>query len=274
MRLHSVAVRFATTAAVAATLAGLAPNVSAQGTDKTSDFKWSDQIAAGRRVRISDMNGKVTVGQATGNRVEVTAVKRWRTGDPETVRILAHKDGEDVVVCALWDKREDCDDSSSRRSRRSHWDDDSDDDVSVEFTVMIPKGTKLSTSTVNGGIAVTGATSDVDLGTVNGAIRVESGGGPLSASTVNGAVRARITSESANADMRFTTVNGDVVAELPDNFGADVSMTTVNGELQSDYPMTMRGRIDPHHLSVHVGATGGPRITLTTVNGSIELRKR
>jgi hypothetical protein len=271
MRIHPRALRFATIVAASATLAIPA---AAQRAEKTSDFKWSDQIASGHRVRIGDLNGKVTVGQATGDRVEVTAVKRWRTGDPETVRILAHKDGEDVVICALWDKREDCDDSSNRRNRRSRWDDDNDDDVSVDFTVMIPKGTKLSASTVNGGITVTGATSDVSLGSVNGAIRVESGGGPLSASTVNGTVRARITGESANSDMSFTTVNGDVVAELPDNFGADVSMTTVNGDLQSDYPMTMRGRIDPHHLSVHVGASGGPRITLTTVNGGIELRKR
>jgi hypothetical protein len=36
----------------------------------------------------------------------------------------------------------------------------------------------------------------------------------------------------------------------------------------------VQGRIDPHNLSAHVGAPGGPRITLTTVNGSIDLRKR
>jgi hypothetical protein len=270
MRLHPAALRFTTI--VAGTMMLAAP-LSAQRDEKTSDFKWSDQIAAGRRVRIGNLNGKVTVGQATGDRVEVTAVKRWRTGDPETVRILAHKDGEDVVICALWDRREDCDDSN-RRNRRSRWDDDNDDDVSVDFTVMIPKGVKLSTSTVNGGITVTGATSDVNLNAVNGAIRVETGGGPLSVSTVNGGVRARFTGESANSEMTFTTVNGDVIAELPENFGADVSMTTVNGDLQTDFPMTMRGRIDPHHLSVHVGASGGPRITLTTVNGGIELRKR
>src|SRR5436305_9080930 len=159
MRLHSNAVRLATMIASSTLLAIPAASATAQRTDKTSDFKWSDQIAPGHRVRISNLNGKVTVGQATGDRVEVAAIKRWRTGDPETVRILAHKDGEDVVVCALWDKREDCDDSNSRRNRRGRWDDDNDDDVSVDFTVMIPKGTKLRTSTVNGGITVTGATS-------------------------------------------------------------------------------------------------------------------
>jgi hypothetical protein len=274
MRLHPAAIRLATIVAGATMLAAPLSIASAQRDEKTSDFKWSDQIAAGRRVRIGNLNGKVTVGQATGNRVEVTAVKRWRTGDPESVHIVAHKVGEDVEICALWDKREDCDESPSRRNRRSRWNDDNDDDVSVDFTLMIPKGTKLTTSTVNGGITVTGATADVNLNAVNGTIRVESGGGPLSVSTVNGSVRARITSESMNSEMSFTTVNGDVVAELPDNFGADVSMTTVNGDLQTDFPMTMRGRIDPHHLSVHVGAAGGPRITLTTVNGGIELRKR
>ena len=74
--------------------------------------------------------------------------------------------------------------------------------------------------------------------------------------------------------MSFTTVNGSVYAELPPDFGADVRMTTVNGTLNSDYAMSVQGRIDPHNLSAHGGAPGGPRITLTTVNGSIDLRKR
>jgi DUF4097 and DUF4098 domain-containing protein YvlB len=74
--------------------------------------------------------------------------------------------------------------------------------------------------------------------------------------------------------MSFSTVNGSVFAEFPPNFGADVTMTTVNGSLTSDYEMTLSGRIDPRHLTAHIGAAGGPRITLTTVNGSVDLRKR
>lgn len=267
LRLRSLA--FA--AIVAAPFAG----VRAQS-EKTSDFKWSDAIAAGAWTRIQNVNGSVTVGRATGDKVEVTAVKRWRRGNPDDVKIVARKDGNDVVVCALYGDQKDCDDRDNR-GRRNHrnnnWGDD-DNDVSVDFTVLIPKGVKINASSVNGSVDVKGATADADVSSVNGRIRVETGAGPLSASTVNGNVHATITGESMTTPMSFSTVNGSIYAELPANFGADVTMSTVNGSLNSDFGMTVTGRIDPHNLSTHIGAPGGPRITVSTVNGSIDLRKR
>jgi DUF4097 and DUF4098 domain-containing protein YvlB len=114
----------------------------------------------------------------------------------------------------------------------------------------------------------------VDVSTVNGRVDAEAGAGPFTAASVNGSVRARVTGDAVTSSMEFTTVNGSVVAELPNNFGADITMTTVNGSLRSDYDITVHGRIDPHRLDAHVGAAGGPRIRLTTVNGDIDLRKR
>ena len=90
MRLHPNASRLITLIAGATLLATPVASATAQGTEKTSDFKWSDQIAPGHRVRISNLNGKVTVGRASGDRVEVTAVKRWRTGDPGSERRGIH----------------------------------------------------------------------------------------------------------------------------------------------------------------------------------------
>jgi len=115
----------------------------------------------------------------------------------------------------------------------------------------------------------------VNASTVNGELRVESSGGPMRATGVNGRVYARLTAASVSEPMDVSTVNGSVVLELPENLNADVTMTTVNGSLDSDWPLTVRGRIDPRNLTVHLGnGTGGPRITLSTVNGSVELRKR
>lgn len=267
-----MAVRFRSLT-VAAMVAAPFVAASAQRTEQTSEFKWSDQLAAGRWARVSNINGKITVGRATGDKVEVTAVKRWTRGNPDDVKIEARRDGEDVVICALWGGQTTCGEDSGRH-HRNRWNDDSWDDLSVDFTVLIPKGAKINASSVNGGVDVTGAAADVEVSAVNGAIRVETGGGPLRVSSVNGGVHVRVTSESAATDMDFSTVNGSVYAELPANFGADVRMTTVNGTLNSDYAMTVQGRIDPHNLSAHVGAPGGPRITLSTVNGSIDLRKR
>ncbi len=83
------------------------PAAGQQQTDNS--FKWSGPIAAGNWVNVHDLNGSVTVGAASGSEVQVTATKRWRRGDPATVRIEAKKIGENVVICALWGERATCD---------------------------------------------------------------------------------------------------------------------------------------------------------------------
>lgn len=265
----SIRRRAMVTALVVAPMAYL----SAQRPEQTSEFKWADRIEAGRTVKVTNINGTVTFREGTGDRVEVTAVKRWRRGDPTSVRISAGKDGRDVRICPLYHDQDDCEDNNDRgRRRRNNRNSDNDNDVSVDFTVLVPRGVHVIAGSVNGPVNISGATEDVEAGTVNGDVTVESGRGRLTASTVQGSVRARvITRPSA---MEFTTVNGSVVVELASNIGADVEMTSVNGTIRSDYDMVVRGRWDAHDMRMHVGPAGGPRMRLTTVNGSIELRKR
>jgi hypothetical protein len=260
----------------AALLATVALPVAAQQRQSDASFKWSGRIPDGQWIRIRNLNGPITVGQASGNEVEVTAVKQWRRGDPADVRFDTQKFGsgnQSVLICALWGKNSSCDE----HDYQSHGDRDRgmrNNDVSVEFHVLVPKGVRVGVNTVNGAVTVEGATSDVDAGTVNGELDVETTGGHVNATNVNGGVRARLGHLDNSGDMNFTTVNGRVELDVANDFGADVEMTTVNGSLNTDFPMTLTGRMNPRNLRAHVGAPGGPRIRLTTVNGSIELRKR
>src|SRR6476660_6608030 len=86
----------------------------AQRPAQTSEFKWSDRVDAGRTVKVTNINGTVTVRQGSGDRVELVAVKRWRRGDPASVRIAASKDGRDVRICPLYQDQDDCDDNGDR----------------------------------------------------------------------------------------------------------------------------------------------------------------
>jgi len=247
----------------------------AAGQASSSDhFSWSGKIPAGQWIRIRNLNGGITVGQASGDNVEVTATKRWRRGDPSIVRFDVQKFGpgnESVVICALWGARASCDDRhyEMRNDRGLR-----NNDVNVDFRVLVPKGVKVGVNTVNGAVTVDGATAEVDAHTVNGEVQVASSGGPVNASTVNGGVHAQVGRVDSDADMEFTTVNGSVVAEFTGDFGGDVEMSTVNGSLRTDYEITVVGRLDPKHLHAHIGKPGGPRIRLDTVNGSVELRRR
>jgi hypothetical protein len=239
-------------------------------------FTWAGEVPAGRWLRIRNLNGSITVGPASGNRVEVVATKRWRRGDPDVVRFDVQKfgpNGESVVICALWGERAECDEDRYETRGRDRDPRLRNNDVSVEFRVLLPRGVRIGVATVNGEVQISGATAEVSASSVNGDVQITTSSGPVNATTVNGSIVARLARSQATEDMVFTTVNGSILAELPPDIGADVEMTTVNGSLQTDWEMTVRGPLNPRHFRAHIGRPGGPRIRLTTVNGSVELKK-
>jgi hypothetical protein len=248
--------------------------LAAQRQTEQNAFTWSGRIPSGHWIRVRNLSGEINVVAANGDRVEVTATRQWRRSDPESVRFEVHKYGpndEDVVICAIWNDRTDCDEhgydtNSGGRNNRNN-------DVSVQFRVSVPRGVKVGVSTVNGAISVEGATSVVEASTVNGEVEATSSGGPVNASTVNGSVTARMGRFDNDEDLNFSTVNGTVIAEFSGDLDADVELSTVNGRFQTDYPVTINGRLDPRHLRARLGR-GGRRIRLSTVNGNVELHRR
>lgn len=245
-------------------------SVMAQRQTDRDAFNWSGRISSGHWIRIRNLSGEITVTASNSDRVEVTATKRWRRSDPQTVRIDVRKYGsndEDVVICAIWGDRSSCDEHQyeSRGVRNN--------DVSVDFRVALPRGVKVGVSTVNGAVSVEGATSEVEASTVNGEVEATSSGGPVNATTVNGSVTAKMGRFDSDDDLTFSTVNGSVLAEFTGDLDADVELSTVNGRFQTDYPVTVNGRLDPRHLRAKIGR-GGRRVRLSTVNGNVELRRR
>ena len=264
-------------AAGAFALIGLPLHAQQRQTD--ASFKWSGRVAAGRTLHIDNVNGSIYVGAASGDNVEVTATKQWRRGDPSLVRILTSASGDGgMTVCALWDDRNSCEDRPTPRRYRDgnspNGRENRNNDVSVEFRVLLPRGVKLAAGTVNGSVTVDGATTDVSAETVNGDLDLTNVGGRLNAQTVNGAIRARLTRIESEGAMQFETVNGNIMLELPQDFGGDLDLESVMGSLNSSFEMTLRGRMDPHHLRTHIGKPGGPRIHVETVHGTVDIRKR
>ena len=245
-------------------------------TGRSSDtpFTWSGTVREGRWVYVRNLNGAVRVEQGTGDKAEVRAEKRWRRGDPEDVKITVRQvgaGGGDVIVCALWNDRSTCDEDGYHSHSDGWWRNNDHNDVQVEFVVRLPAGVKIDASTVNGRVEIDGATSNVVAHTVNGSIDARSTGGSVTAHTTNGDVM--VSSARLDGDhTEFSTVNGTVTVSLPASVNADVEMHTVNGHLSSDFPLTVEGSFSPRRLHATLGK-GGPTLRLSTVNGSIRLRK-
>ena len=240
---------------------------------ESTSWDWRGELGAGRTVYLRNINGAVRIEAGTGNTVEVRAVKRWRRGDPDEVRIEARMAGSgngDVIICALWGDRATCDESgynSNRdRSRTSR-----NNDVSVQFTVRVPANARVDASTVNGELVIGGVNGNIEASTVNGDVEALSNAGRVRASTVNGSILVRTTVPESD-DLEYSTVNGSVTLELPASTNADVHLSTVNGRISTDFPMTLDGNINPRRIRATIG-TGGPRLRVSTVNGSVRLRK-
>jgi hypothetical protein len=234
------------------------------------DFSWEGAIPRGRWLYVRNLNGSIRVDKASGTKAEVTAEKRVRRGSGDEVRIEVKKVGnDDILICAIWFENTTCDEDGYRTRGSDRW--NRRNEVSVEFTVRLPEGVKLVSSSVNGAIRIEGATSEVDASTVNGSISANTSGGPVRANTVNGAIEVTMR-ETGTADLEFETVNGSIDIQLPAELNAELDMRTVNGRVSSDFPLTITGRINPRHIRATVGK-GGQRLKVSTVNGSVDIRK-
>ena len=246
----------------AAVLMAMASSAQAQ------DFKWHGAIAKGKTLEIRGVSGDIRATRASGSEAEVTAVKSARKSDPDDVEIrtIEHEDG--VTICAVY---------PSRRGRantcepgRSNQNTDNND-VEVRFTVKVPAGVEFEGVTVNGDIVAEDLPAGAEFHTVNGDIDV-SAAGSVEAETVNGSIEATMGSASWTGDLEFSTVNGGIRVTMPSGVNTDVKATTVNGSVDSDFEITMQGKMRRGAVQGRIGK-GGSELELTTVNGSIELRR-
>ncbi len=246
-----------------------AATVAARSTPEASDWSWT--LAPGTTLEIEGVNGSIRATRGAGPEVRVHAVKTaGRHGDPDQVKVevLRHADG--ITLCVRYpdvpgEKPNRCEPGGhSHMSTRNN-------DVRVDFTVQLPAGVRLAGHTVNGSIEATGLDSEVEASTVNGGVTVETVR-EAEGRTVNGDLRARLGRLGTKA-LDYRTVNGSITLELPAGAGAEISAKSVNGGMESDFPITIRrtGYVG-RRMEGTIGS-GGPRVELSTVNGSIRVRK-
>jgi hypothetical protein len=273
--LGALAIVAATTVGFAVGDALAAPQKAAATIARSSgrgnlDYDWSWRLAPGQSLEIEGVNGAIRATGTTGKDVVVHARKHSRRSDPDevTIEVIEHSDG--ITLCVLYpDVRGHHNECAPHG--RSHMSTDNND-VSVDFDVEVPAGIRFEGRTVNGDVEAVDLAADAEAHTVNGSVTLETRG-HAEASTVNGSVRARMGTMGVEGSLDFKTVNGSITLELPEGAGAEVSASNVNGGIETDFPITVRrvGFVG-HRLRGTIG-DGGPRLELSTVNGSIRIRK-
>lgn len=267
----------------------------AQATDRsnTQSSRYTLQFAgAGEHtLEVRAVTGQITVEAYDGTDVEVLvdrSIDTWSRSARETadreVKLETSDKADRVRLVVRNGDEPTCGEKSDGRN---HWD-RLPYEVRYDFTIRVPKDTRLELCTINdGNIVVSGTRGDFSIHTINGRITMDDVGGSGDATTINGRVTATFATAPRSASL-FKTINGDVVLEMPERLAADLRMKSFNGGLFTDFevepveqPMNVSMRRDNGKFvyrsngftSVRAGG-GGPELTLQTINGDVRVLRR
>lgn len=235
------------------------------------------------KLTIENVNGKITVEQWDKDVVKIEAVKTAKSSSDESAKKALQDTKVEFTV-------EDKDIDVTVKHPQSgsffsfSWLCGTSSSVEVSFRVWAPAGSRLSLSSVNGDVLVSVKGADVEAETVNGSVTVRDSS-LVTISTVNGSIDFDsdnlVNVESVNGQITGTVraekpkngtvevVNGTIVVKLPAGSNFSVTTETVNGSIESDFPEVTGSR---REKSGEIGA-GGDKLSIETVNGSIEIRK-
>jgi hypothetical protein len=238
------------------------------GAAGSGSFHWRGKVPAGQFVEIRGINGSIRAEPAAGKDVEVVAYKTSQVYDSAGIQVQVVEHNGGITICAVYPSADgrptEClPGASSPRNSINN-------DVNVDFTVRLPKGVRFVGRTVNGQVEAKSLEADMEAHTVNGNVRLSTAGAALG-ETVNGSIVASVG--KIHGASKFSTVNGGITVEMPPGAAAEVHAGTRNGQINTDFPLEVRGDLAGGHADGVIGV-GGPGLTIVTVNGTINLRRR
>lgn len=146
--------------------------------------------------------------------------------------------------------------------------------VTGDLTLVRLPG-KVKADTVSGAIQAQSITGELSFHSVSGDVTVlDGGGGPVSGESVSGDLVLDLDSVGSGADLKLTTVSGEVAVRLPHTADAVVDANTTMGAMSSGFDeLRIDGQFGTKRLTGTLGRGGG-RLRATTVTGAIALLQR
>jgi len=224
-------------------------------------------LQAGGYLSLENVNGDVTIEGWKKNEVSISAVKNGKSKDLDRIKIVVEVDkyeGKDWIHIET-EYVESRDGFLSFLKSAG----------SIDYTIKAPSDAILEDiELVNGNLKVAGITGYLSLGTVNGSITATGMAGNAWVETVNGNLDLSFDKMSDGQTVDLESVNGAIMLRIPAKTNAQVDAETLNGNISSEFGLTVeRGEWVGRSMEGLVGS-GGARITIETVNGSIDIKKR
>jgi DUF4097 and DUF4098 domain-containing protein YvlB len=235
-----------------------------KGDELTENFSQVYPLTATGRVNIANINGDVHVNVWDQNSVKVDAIKRAYSRERLSEVTIDVQSAADVLTIKTKYPE---DRNYNGGNRADSW-------ASVEYTVTMPRRAQLDgAELVNGSLDVEGVQGSVRASLVNGTVKASDLGGEVKLSTVNGGIEANVAALATTKGVQLNSVNGSIVLVVPSGISADVKASTLHGAITNDFGLQVDdGQYVGHSLSGQIGS-GGARIRLNNVNGSIAIKR-
>ncbi len=232
----------------------------------SEEFHQTYPLNATGRVSVANINGSVRIAVWDQNEVKVDAVKRASSREAlAEMKIEVNNTADSVRIKTEYpDSNWSRGDKETRRHRSA----------SVDYTLTVPRRARLdSVELVNGSLDIEGVEGDVEAACVNGSVKARGLSGGVKLSTVNGGVEATIMRLDDAKPTALSSVNGSITLTIPGNANAQVKASTIHGRITNDFGLKVNdGEFVGHDLNGQIG-TGGTRIRLSNVNGSISIKR-
>jgi DUF4097 and DUF4098 domain-containing protein YvlB len=224
------------------------------------EFHKSYPISTNGTLDLSNVNGNVRIVAWDQNEVKVDAVKY--AGSEKSLadtQIVVSAGADEITI-------------KTEFPHSRFWKGD-DDEVSVDYTVTVPRNIKLNdVDLVNGNLEISAVAGSVKAATVNGTLKATDLSGETKLSTVNGSLDVMFNRLNSSK-VSLSSVNGSMELKLPSSADAKIKASTVNGDISSEFGLTVdKGEFVGQNLRGVIGSGQTP-IDLSNVNGEIAIRK-
>jgi hypothetical protein len=229
--------------------------------------EWRGQTAAGTSLEIKGLNGDIRATAAAGQEIAVTWTKRGTKDDPAAVRVevLQHERG--ITICAVYPDVPGRPANECGPGLEGHIT-TQNNDVSVDFIVILPAGVDLVARIVAGDVEAVELHSEVLAATVSGNVDIATTE-LAEATTVSGSIAAEIGRSEWGRNLAFTSVSGRVDVTVPATTNARVWASSTTGSVSSDFPLSLQ---NDGSVRGTLGI-GGALLELSTVGGDVRLRR-
>ena len=241
---------------------------AASAAEKSETIDRTFDVRPGAKLRLSNVNGRITIGSWDQPRVRVVAVKEAKGDRDDVARYLKEmkvqmaQTAGGLTVTTVQPKQD---------GGFGIFDWLVGDHVNgqVTYDLTVPRTMNVDVSNTNGTISVKDITGAFELDTTNGKIECERCSGSMDASTTNGSIDAELVRVAKGQPLRFETTNGRISIALPKDAAMDVDAGTTNGSISSDLPITTQEK-DRNTLRGTING-GGTRLRARTTNGGISI---